>query len=53
MLFPFIPQSAAKLWSTLNLGDRRMGWDSAADFSMPAGHVIKKPEILFGKVEMK
>lgn len=52
MLFPFIPNSAARLWGTLNLADRKMEWDAAADFSIPAGHTIMKPEILFTKVEI-
>lgn len=53
MLFPFIPHSAAKLWDTLNLADRKMEWDSAAGFSVPVtGHMIKKPEILFGRAEV-
>jgi methionyl-tRNA synthetase len=52
LLRPFIPSAADKIWAMLNL-DHSAGnvWDQAGNLSLPPGHVINKPHILFTKIE--
>jgi methionyl-tRNA synthetase len=55
MLEPFIPFSAEKMWAQLGLGGsvHEQSWDSAAEFAVPAGHVLGRVEPLFRKIEAK
>jgi methionyl-tRNA synthetase len=47
---PFIPFSARKLRSFLNLGD--LTWNDIGNTGlMPAGHKLNQPELLFNKIE--
>lgn len=51
LLEPFIPFSTAKIWQYLNLEPAR-SWSSAGELKVAAGHKIRKPEVLFKKVEL-
>jgi methionyl-tRNA synthetase len=55
LLYPYLPGSCRKLWSQLNLGGRPEGdiWDKASEIEIVSGHKIKKPEILFEKIEVE
>lgn len=55
ILEPFLPFSAKNLWEQLNLDGqiREQGWDSASKLKIESNHKIKKPEILFRKIEDK
>jgi len=52
LLRPFIPFTADKLWTMLNLNDKTGNvWDQAGNLWLKPGHVINKPHILFNKIE--
>jgi methionyl-tRNA synthetase len=55
MLEPFIPFSSEKMWAQLGLGGsvHEQSWDSAVEFSVPAGHALGRVEPLFKKIEAK
>ncbi len=50
---PVIPFAAEKIWRMLNLDGMAsaLSWESAGDSSIPAGHALGVPEILFTKIE--
>ncbi|HDJ96807.1 MAG TPA: methionine--tRNA ligase, partial [Candidatus Aenigmarchaeota archaeon] len=52
ILYPFLPSSSEKLWRQLNLS-KSISWEEAKKFDIRSGHRIKKPEILFKKIEKK
>lgn len=53
LMQPFMPFSAEKLWRLLNQGGEvhEQRWDNAGTDSLPAGHTLNKPEILFSKID--
>jgi methionyl-tRNA synthetase len=55
LLEPFIPFSAEKVWSQLNLGGsvHEQSWESAKDQNIAAGHQLGKIEPIFRKIEAK
>lgn len=50
---PVLPFSAKRMWTMLNLPGSPLasGWRSAASLSLPAGHRLGTPVILFTKIE--
>ena len=50
-LEPFIPHTSAAIFKQLNTAPRK--WDDIGKLTLPAGHQIGKPEILFRKIEQK
>jgi len=55
LLEPFLPFSAEELWKLLNYSDsvHEQQWDSISKILIKPGHEIKKPKILFKKIEDK
>jgi len=53
LMQPVLPDASERLWKLLKLPGSAVGqsWDSAAELSIPEGHGIGKPEILFTKIE--
>jgi len=53
LLEPFLPFSTEKLWNQLNLQGsvHEQEWNSISKLRLKSGHNIKKPEILFKKIE--
>jgi len=53
LLEPFLPISAETLWHQLNLPDsvHKARWKEASSLLIEPKHTIKKPEILFRKIE--
>lgn len=53
LLEPYIPFSADGLWQQLNLDGsvHKRDWDSASRLSMPEGHRINRPKVLFQKIQ--
>jgi len=53
LLEPYIPFSAERLWQQLNLEGsvHEQNWDSAQKLTIPEGHKINQPKVLFKKVE--
>ncbi len=53
LMAPFMPFSAEKLWSLLNLSGsvHEQDWDGAGSQLLEAGHVLGQPEILFDRIE--
>ncbi len=53
ILEPVIPFTAEKIKKLINLPDSKEinEWDSSGEFSLPSGHRLNKPEILFAKIE--
>jgi methionyl-tRNA synthetase len=53
ILEPVIPFTAEKIKKLINLPDSKEinEWDSSGEFSLPSGHMLNKPEILFAKIE--
>lgn len=53
ILEPVIPFTAEKIKKLINLPDSKEinKWDSSGEFSLPSGHRLNKPEILFAKIE--
>jgi methionyl-tRNA synthetase len=52
-LYPFIPESAQKIWSQLGLDGKvsEQKWDSISELSIEEGHTLGTPTPLFEKVE--
>jgi len=51
LLAPFVPESSARILKILNLSEVKPGeYPSAAEFRVPAGHRINKPEPVFSKL---
>jgi methionyl-tRNA synthetase len=52
-LYPFIPESAQKIWSQLglegNVSEQR--WDSISEITIQSGHDLGTPTPLFNRVE--
>lgn len=50
---PVLPFSSRKIWDMLNLKDDivKVGWDSAGELMLEAGHELGEPRILFRKIE--
>ncbi|MEN3038790.1 MAG: methionine--tRNA ligase [Candidatus Kryptonium sp.] len=50
---PVLPFSSRKIWNMLNLKDDivKVGWDSAGELMLEAGHELGEPKILFRKIE--
>ena len=55
LLEPFLPFSTEKLWTLLNYADsvQEQKWDSISKILIKPGYKIKKPKILFKKIEDK
>ncbi len=54
LLSPFIPGTSEKILSYLNASKlSEITWDSINENSLKAGHVIKKPEPLFQKLDIE
>jgi methionyl-tRNA synthetase len=53
LMQPVLPDACERLWKLLKLPGSAVAhsWDSAAELTIPEGHVIGKPEILFAKIE--
>jgi len=53
LLEPYLPFSTETLWKQLNLQGsvHKQKWDSASKLAIKSGHRIKKPRILFERVE--
>ncbi len=53
ILEPVIPFTAEKIKKLINFPDSKEinEWDSSGEFSLPSGHMLNKPEILFAKIE--
>jgi methionyl-tRNA synthetase len=53
ILEPVIPFTAKKIQRMINMPDTNDNnrWDSSGEFSLPPGHRLNKPEILFKKIE--
>ena len=53
LLAPYTPFSTEKLWQQLNLDSsvHEQSWSSASELKIQSGHKIKKPEILFRKID--
>lgn len=53
LMAPFMPPSAEKLWQLLNLaGDvHKQDWFNTGGETLPVGHPLNEPEILFAKIE--
>ncbi len=51
--FPIIPQTAAKIWSFLNLSPSLdlERWDNVLAHPLPAGHTLGEPAHLFQKID--
>lgn len=50
-LEPFVPNTSAAIFRQLALQPRK--WDDLGKLSLPAGHALGKPEMLFRKIEQK
>ena len=52
LLKPFLPFTSEKIWNMLNLDEAQGNlWDISGGLSLTTGHAIKKPHILFTKIE--
>lgn len=52
MLSPIIPFTSEKIFSLLNITDNSLKiWEGCDETKLPVGHKIKKPEILFTKID--
>ena len=51
LLFPYIPFSIEKLLTNLNIERDKINWKTNVELFIKPGHKIKKPEILFKKIE--
>ncbi|MCX6771710.1 MAG: methionine--tRNA ligase [Candidatus Micrarchaeota archaeon] len=51
VLEPFIPNTSAAIFKQLNIAPRK--WDDIGKLSLPVGHELGKPEIIFRKLEQK
>ena len=52
-LYPFIPESAQKIWSQLGLPGNvsEQKWDSISEITIKSEHSLGAPSPLFAKVE--
>ncbi len=52
-IFPFIPESAQKIWCQLGLSGniRESSWKELSTLGIPSGHVLGDTSPLFAKVE--
>jgi len=50
-LEPFVPHASAAIFKQLDVAPRK--WDDIGKLSLPVGHQLGKPEILFKKIEQK
>ena len=50
LMAPFLPFSAAKCLTMLNLEDDALAWDRAAD-ELPAGKALGEAQLLFKKLD--
>ena len=52
-LYPFIPESAQKIWTQLGLDGQvsEQKWDSMSELTIKEGHILGTPSPLFEKVE--
>jgi methionyl-tRNA synthetase len=48
---PILPFTSDKILTMLNTGKEHFSWDESSNFSLPAGHELGKPEILFTRIE--
>ena len=48
-LEPFVPHTSAAIFKQLSIAPKK--WDDIGKLSMPAGHQLGKPEIIFKKIE--
>ncbi|MFQ5823375.1 MAG: methionine--tRNA ligase [bacterium] len=55
LMAPFMPYTAEKLWQLLNLKGsvQDQNWFQAGNNIVESGHALKKPKILFSKIEDK
>ncbi|MGZ5549709.1 MAG: methionine--tRNA ligase, partial [Nitrososphaeraceae archaeon] len=55
LLLPFIPNSAEKIWSQLNINNKlhEESWDGLSILKIQPGHRIGKISPLFKKIERK
>ncbi len=54
-LFPFLPSSAERMWSQLNM-DKKItdkNWSAISEIAIKSGHKIGEPSPLFKKVELE
>jgi len=53
LIEPFIPSSAEALWELLGLKGsvHAQGWSSVSSLQITSGHEIKKPKVLFRRIE--
>ena len=51
VLEPFIPNTSAEIFKQLNISPRK--WDDIGKLSLPVGHQLGKPEVIFKKIEAK
>ena len=51
LLFPYIPFSIERLLTNLNIEQNKINWKTNTKLFIKPGHKIKKPEILFKKIE--
>lgn len=53
LLSPIIPDACERIWRMVGLegSAAQQRWDSAADLTIPPGHRLGAPEILFTKIE--
>ena len=50
-LEPFVPHTSAIIFKQLNIEPRK--WDDIGKLTLPAGHQLGKPEVIFRKLEKK
>jgi len=52
-MHPIMPFSAEKVWNMLNIGEPIVAesWKEATTFTLPPGHTLGEPEILFTKYD--
>ena len=53
LLYPFMPHSVAKLFSSMNIDEKTIDWNNSDQLGIKPNHKINKPEILFEKIEDK
>ncbi len=53
LLYPFIPESAQKIWQQLGMNDKvsQRKWESISKLEVESNHLIGSPSPLFAKVE--
>ncbi|MBZ0201553.1 MAG: methionine--tRNA ligase [Ignavibacteria bacterium] len=48
---PVLPFTSAKILNMLNVSTENLKWDKAYELTLPGGHKLNAPEILFKKIE--